>query len=147
MQLSPFDKANLVLTVLATATISILAVFSIVQAGPTLVPPNGNPAFPAGSQGPRGDTGLQGNQGAKGDPGVQGSVGNYGRYGIGACDWNGGEWVSYGWNGGCAWDYGAYFYCDGSRMYSIVASWRNNCGDAGGKPSVPGWIFSDSLNF
>lgn len=130
------NKLNLTLSILATATITGLAAINGVQAGPTLPPPNGNPAFPAGPQGPQGSQGNTGNQGPQGSQGSQGSQGAQGLYGIGSCNWGGGEFVSYGWDGGCAWNIGAYFYCDGSRLYRI--SYRNvGCGDSGTYPSTP----------
>jgi hypothetical protein len=123
--MNPLDKTNIGLTLLAVISISSLLTAHAVLAEPTLPPPNGNPAFPAGPQGPQGPQGLQGSQGNTGSPGSQGPAGTQGLYGIGYCSWNGGEWVSFGSDGGCAFDTGAYFYCDGSRLYAITA--RSGC--------------------
>jgi len=120
---------------MAVASMAGLATIAHVLASPTLPPPNGNPGFPAGLQGPQGPTGPQGNQGPQGNTGATGATGSPGLYGIGYCNWYGGEWVSYGWDGGCAWSTGAFFYCDGYRMYSISAV--SGCGSSGTYPSSP----------
>lgn len=130
------NKLNLALAGLATTTIALLVAMTAVQAGPTQSPPNGNPAFPAGPQGPQGPQGSPGNQGAKGNTGSQGSPGSAGLYGIGYCSWNGGEYVSYGWDGGAAWCMGAYLYCDGYRLYQIYYV-NDGCGNSGTYPSSP----------
>lgn len=135
MRISPLDKTNLTLTLLAVTAMTSLFAAHAVFAGPDLSPPNGNPAFPAGLQGSQGAQGLQGNQGNPGNPGSQGPVGTQGLYGIGSCSWNGGEWVSFGSDAGCAWDTGAYFYCDGSRLWAITA--RNGCSYTPSYPASP----------
>lgn len=121
---------------IATTTMGGLAAISAAQAGPTQAPPNGNPSFPQGPQGPVGPQGPQGNQGNTGNQGAQGDPGSTGLYGLGNCSWYGGEFVSYGWDGYCAWNMGAYFYCDGSRLYAI--NYKNTgCGDSGTTPGSP----------
>lgn len=114
---------HLLLAGAATATMTALFGLQLVSAGPAFSPPNGNPLFPAGSQGPQGPQGPIGDQGPVGLPGTQGDTGPTGLLGIGACTWTSSFWVSHGWDGDCAWDQGAYFYCTnvGSqyRMYQI----------------------------
>lgn len=133
--MNALNKLNLAFSVLATSTIAGLIAISSVQAGPTLPPPNGNPAFPAGPAGPVGPAGPQGNPGQKGQTGQQGNQGSAGLYGLGNCSWSGGEFVSYGWDGWGASACGAYFYCDNYRLYQITA--KTGCGDSGVYPSSP----------
>jgi hypothetical protein len=119
-----FQNKNLLMAAAAVTAMAMVLVMTSVSAAPTQAPPNGNPAFPAGPQGPQGVQGPVGNYGPTGNQGPTGAKGPVGVYGIADCSWNGAFWVSHGWDGVCSWDVGAFFNCDGSRIYSI--QWNDN---------------------
>ena len=125
---------HFVLAAAAVATMVGLLAIDATMASPTLAPPNGNPGFPPGATGGKGPQGGQGNQGPQGPQGPQGSQGPAGLYGIGYCNWYGSEWVSHGWDAGCAWSTGAWFSCDGYRMTAITGS-VGGCGISGSYPA------------
>lgn len=125
------------LALIASTTIGLLFLTQAVSAGPTQAPPAGNPAFPAGPQGPQGPQGGPGPGGYQGYTGNTGAPGNQGLYGIGYCNWNSGEWVSHGWDGGCASSIGARFYCNGYRLYAIYAYNDGACGSSPIYPASP----------
>ena len=43
-----------------------------------------------------------------------------------ACAWNGGKWLSHGWDGGCAWQTGIWAICDGMRVVNM--KWQESVG-------------------
>lgn len=121
-----FIRDNLVVALTSLVGIGMIFGIHMVTASPPGPPPDGNPTFPDGPQGPQGPRGNTGSQGPTGNQGSQGPKGPTGQMGIGNCDWGGNRWVSHGWDGGCAWNVGAYWYCSGGRLTNITA-YTNNC--------------------
>jgi len=114
-------KQNLIIAAVAVIGVAIIFTVHIATAAPTQAPPLGNPAYGEGPKGPTGNRGSTGSKGSTGPAGYAGAKGSAGATGMGPCNWSGGTWVSHGWDGGCAWSTGAYFYCSGSRLVNIVA--------------------------
>ena len=123
---------NLLIALASIIGISMIFAVHIVFAAPTTAPPNGNPSYPDGAVGPRGNTGNTGSKGSTGNTGSKGNKGLAGLRGAGSCDWDGGVWISHGHDGGCAWSVGAYWYCNSGRLDEIRAFNDNNCGSSGG---------------
>lgn len=120
-------KQNLIIAVASTIGVGIIFTVHIATAAPTQSPPLGNPGYAQGTQGPTGDRGNTGSKGSKGSTGNSGSKGANGAPGMGICNWSGATFVSHGWDGACAWDTGAYFFCSGNRLVSVSAV-QNVCG-------------------
>lgn len=121
-----FIYQNLIVAVSAVVGISIILTVQFAFAAPGPEPPLGNPTYSDGPQGPQGPQGGQGPQGNQGNQGPQGPQGGPGQQGMGWCNWNGGRWISHGWDGACAWNVGAWWYCSSGRLTHISA-YTNGC--------------------
>lgn len=128
MKQTSFLKLNTLVASLSILSITVILGVST-SAAPTQAPPDGNPSFPQGAQGPQGPQGPTGNQGAQGNQGNQGPQGPLGSPGIAWCTWyNGNRFLSHGWDGGCAFQVGARFYCTSGRLTSILR-YNSSCND------------------
>lgn len=126
-----FIKKQLILATVVLIVSGATMLLQPVLAGPTTAPPTGSPTFPQGPKGPTGPQGAKGPVGPIGDTGPAGPKGNIGTYGFGVCYFNAGEpssyrgygtaWITYGYDGACAFKTGVNFLCNGSRLTKLTA--------------------------
>jgi hypothetical protein len=123
-----FLSQSILIAIISVAIIATLFTLQSASALPAAPPPNGNPVYSDGPTGPVGDQGATGAKGQTGDKGAKGDKGALGRMGIGNCNWSGAMWVSHGFDGGCAWNVGAYWYCESGRLTRMAAHDFGYCG-------------------